>query len=275
MVQLIHLLLINNAPFDIGPAKINTMAFRDDLMAAGFRSRYQTIQLPFEYRIESGDGGTDSSGNTEGDSKGDGLTLRGLAVPFNSPTRISNFFEGTFDEQFAPGSFKRTIGIGGQVMLFEHGDHPMFGSLPIAGIRRVEETKRGLEVTARMYDNWLTEPLRDAISDKAVNGMSIQFRSIVEEIEDRGEDDVPMVTIMEADLRELGPVLFPAYTDTELDLRKKIVDSVRRGFDLVLQSCVADPDGGKETGSFTSSGETHLATRKRLAVARVRTLEMN
>lgn len=149
----------------------------------------------------------------------DGRTLRGLAVPFNDPTRIDNPWEGTFDEQFAPGAFKRSIGMRTPKLQFDHGSHPMIGSLPIGEIRNLTETKRGLEVEARLFDAPLFEPLREALRTDAIDGMSIRFRPLRIDIEERGEDDVQLQTITEAELIELGPVIFPAYQGTEVDLR--------------------------------------------------------
>ncbi len=149
----------------------------------------------------------------------DGRTLSGLAVPFNDPTRIDNPWEGTFDEQFAPGSFKMSIGMRTPKLQFDHGSHPMIGSLPIGEIRKLKETERGLEVEARLFDAPLFEPLREALRTDAIDGMSIRFRPLTIEVEERGDDDVQLQTITQAELIELGPVMFPAYQGTEVDLR--------------------------------------------------------
>jgi HK97 family phage prohead protease len=153
----------------------------------------------------------------------DGHTLVGLAVPFNSPTRIDSWFEGTFDEQFARGAFKRSLGMRTPKLQFEHGTHPLFGSLPIGEFRSLTETKRGLEVEARIFDAELFAPLREAIASEAIDGMSIRFRPLKMDVTDPdGRDDggdVELRTVTEAELVELGPVIFPAYAQTEVDLR--------------------------------------------------------
>lgn len=264
------------------------MGFREDLLKAGYHKRYHRvtfrlrdeddIQLDPEIDPEADaeEPGDDQETETEeesDESDPEGLTLTGRAVPFDSPTRIDNFFEGTFDEQFRKGAFTRTIGIGGQVMLFEHGEHPMFGSIPIANLRSLSEKDDGLYYRAHMYDNWLTEPLQDAIRGRSITGNSIQFRAMKEEIEER-DDDVPIVTVTEADLRELGPVLFPAYADTTIDLRNKIVDDVRRSFEKALQSYDGDPRGvGKRGSKKTGPGSSH-PVKYSLAIARYRLLEV-
>ena len=233
---------------------MHSMDFAYRLRESGFGNQFRKVRVPFDIRAE------------EDSESGSGLTLRGLAVPFDSPARINDWFEGEFDEMFKMGSFSRTIEEGGQVMLFEHGEHSLFGTLPVAEIRSLTETKRGLEVEASMYDNWLTEPLRDAINGQSVSGMSIQFRSVDWNTEER-DGDVPMVTILDADLRELGPVLFPAYRDTEVGLRSDFIDSVRRGFDLALRGHDGSPRGA-------STDEPKHTKRNRLAAAKVTLLEM-
>ncbi len=153
------------------------------------------------------------------DGAGDGLTLSGYAAVFNSPTRIDSW-EGEFDEVIAPGAFKRTIRSGTPVMQFDHGHHPLIGSLPIASIKRLREDARGLYVEANVFDNWMTEPLRDAISEGAISGMSFRFSVVKDSLDiDPAGKKLPLRTLREVKLYELGPVVFPAYADTSVALR--------------------------------------------------------
>lgn len=157
-------------------------------------------------------------------TESDGRTLVGLAVPFDSPTRIDSPWEGTFDEQFQRGAFKRSLGLRTPKLQFEHGTHPLFGSLPIGEFRSIKETTRGLEFEARIFDSELFAPLREAIaSADAIDGVSIRFKpralDIVEADARSDDGDVELRTVTEADLMELGPVVFPAYADTHIDLR--------------------------------------------------------
>lgn len=149
-------------------------------------------------------------------SDGDGMTLVGYAAVFNSPTRISGW-EGDFIETIAPGAFKHTIRNSRPVLQFDHGQHPLIGSLPIASIRKLREDSRGLYVEAQVFDNWLTEPLRDAIREQAISGMSFRFSVVKDDWTKQGKDKVR--TLKEVRLFELGPVVFPAYADTEVSLR--------------------------------------------------------
>ena len=133
---------------------------------------------------------------------GDGLTLEGYAAVFNSPTRI-NSWEGRFDEVIAPGAFKRTIGRKGPSgirLQFNHGQDNMFGELPIGAIDEIREDARGLYLRAKLHDNWLTEPIRDAIASGSVSGMSFRFKVHAEDIDTSG--DVDLRTIREIELFE-------------------------------------------------------------------------
>ena len=149
-------------------------------------------------------------------TRGDGLTLEGYAAVFNSPTLI-NDWDGQYEETIAPGAFKRTISQGRPVLQFDHGQHPVLGSLPIGHIESLAEDTRGLFVRARLFDSWMTEPLRLAIQAGAVDGMSFRFQVVKDLWDDRPTPRVR--TIKEVRLHELGPVVFPAYTDTSVSLR--------------------------------------------------------
>lgn len=218
------------------------MDFSERLRSSGYSTGFRNVRTSFDFRADKV-----NRHRSEGET-GDGLTLSGLATPFNSPTRIREFGE-EFDEQFVEGAFRTSIGRQHQVMQYEHGMHPTLGNIPIAEIRRLEETARGLEVTARVFDNWLTLPVRDALKAGTIPGMSIRFRPINYDIdEERG--DIPLVTVREAELRELGPVLTPAYGDTEVELRSSDdVDHAHHVIEMVrseLKSVLAQLTGGTD-----------------------------
>jgi len=146
----------------------------------------------------------------------DGLTLEGYGAVFNAPTEIDSW-EGSFTEQIAKGAFKRSIGQRTPVLQFDHGQHPLIGSLPIGVIRSLREDEHGLKVRARLSDNWLVQPVRDAIRDGAITGMSFRFR-VLNETWDKARTTR---TIREVELYEVGPVVFPAYAQTSVGVRSR------------------------------------------------------
>ena len=151
----------------------------------------------------------------------DGLNLDGYAAVFNEWTDIIDF-EGVFRERIAPGAFKRSLGMRMPVLQFDHGQHPLIGSIPLGRITSLTEDNRGLRVRARLSDNWLVEPVRDAIRDGAITGMSFRFR-VVDDSWTRTRDGLAERTIREVELFEVGPVVFPAYNQTTVGVRSAAV----------------------------------------------------
>lgn len=149
----------------------------------------------------------------------DGLTLEGYAAVFNDWTDIDSW-EGTFRERIAPGAFKKTLSERMPVLQFDHGTHPLIGSLPLGVFTLLKEDEHGLRTKARLSDNWLVEPVRDAIREGAITGMSFRFR-VINDIWRKGEDKVPERTITEVALYEAGPVVFPAYEQTTVGVRSR------------------------------------------------------
>jgi HK97 family phage prohead protease len=149
----------------------------------------------------------------------DGLTLEGYAAVFDEWTDI-NDYEGSFRERIAPGAFKRTLGQRMPVLQFDHGSHPLIGSIPLGRITSIVEDSHGLRVKARLSDNWLVEPVRDAIRDGAISGMSFRFR-VVDDAWTRTKNGIAERTIREVELYEVGPVVFPAYEQTTVGVRSK------------------------------------------------------
>lgn len=151
----------------------------------------------------------------------DGFTLEGYGAVFDSPTRIDSW-EGTFDEVIAKGAFAKTLKERTPVVQFDHGHDIATGSVPIAAIEDIRDDKRCLFVRARMFDNPRVEPIRQAIAGGAIDGMSFRFRVTREEWDDSGA--LPVRTIKELDLFELGPVVFPAYESTSVGVRSLLAD---------------------------------------------------
>lgn len=181
----------------------------------------------------------------------DGLTLDGFGAIFNSPTIIDSI-EGRFREQIANKAMDRSFRETPPKVQFDHGRHPMIGSIPIAQLVSIREDidpvlapNGGAHVIARIFDNWLMAPVRDAIEAQAIDGMSFRFsvvreswsyadgkpirdeRALLAELEraaygDISDDDLPIRTLRELKVPEVGPVVWPAYSDTSVSVRSVI-----------------------------------------------------
>lgn len=199
----------------------------------------------------------------------DGLTLEGYAAVFGATTEI-NSHEGHFSEEIERGAFKRSIGQRTPVLQFDHGQHPLIGSLPIGTIRSITEDDHGLKVRARLSDNWLIQPVRDAIREGAIDGMSFRFRVLRERWSRR--DGMDHRTIQEVELFEAGPVVWPAYPQTSVgvrsasalsaladpEVRSEIARLFISGTDLrSLASDAAPPDEARDDTPTTDPAESH------------------
>lgn len=215
----------------------------------------------------------------------DGLTLDGYGAVFDQWTDIEDAV-GVYRERIAPGAFKRTLGMRMPILQFDHGSHPLIGSIPLGRITNLSEDDHGLRVKARLSDNWLVQPVRDAIRDGGITGMSFRFRILDESWERSRNDGMEERTIREVELYEVGPVVFPAYEQTSVDVRSRQVLSaledaeirgeiatiLTAGTDLASLADIEqdDPDSlhSSEAGTPTES-HVPIRTRKQRQALRV------
>jgi HK97 family phage prohead protease len=177
-------------------------------------------------------------------NQGDGKTLEGYAAVFDADTEI-NSWEGHFKERIARGAFRKTLKERTPVLQFDHGHDSRFGNLPIGKFESIKEDRHGLRVQARLFDH--ADPIREAIAEGAVSGMSFRFKVVRDgwtdkdgnEIKDRnelvellytknGKRGPLQRTIKEVKLMEAGPVVFPAYPQTTVGVRSSMNDDERR-----------------------------------------------
>ena len=204
----------------------------------------------------------------------DGMTLDGYGAVFDEWTNIDDQM-GSYRERIAPGAFKRTLGQRMPVLQFDHGSHPLIGSIPLGKITSISEDAHGLRVKARLSDNWLVQPVRDAIRDGGITGMSFRFR-IIDENWSRGRDGMDERTINEVELYEVGPVVFPAYEQTTVgvrsqqalhllqdpEVRGEIAKVLAIGTDIESLAASDTPDDVHVSDTDTPD-EVHVAVRTR------------
>jgi HK97 family phage prohead protease len=149
-----------------------------------------------------------------------GRRLVGTVAVFNKRTRIPDR-NGDFEEMILPGFADRSLREHGYpVMQFDHGKDPRVGTVPIGRYDMFERSATGYEVEGELFDNAVVEPVRQAIAGKAIKGMSFRFQ--VSKNGDKWErrtGGMDLRHVMDADVPEAGPVVFPAYRDTAVAVR--------------------------------------------------------
>lgn len=223
----------------------------------------------------------------EGD---DGRTLEGYAAVFDTPTRIGGW-EGDFQEEIASGAFAKTLQERTPVLQFDHGRDARTGSVPIGKIEDIREDEQGLFVRARMYDNPVVEPIRQAIEGGSIDGMSFRFRVVKDEWRDGkgktytaaeasramwqpGYKGDMKRTVREVELFEAGPVVFPAYEATSVGVRMMLGNiSADERRELIREIAEAvRQDTSEVEAEAAPSGTSNITEGERAAFLREMTL---
>lgn len=156
-------------------------------------------------------------------------TLGTLEVNFsryNTWYRIDSFWEGSFMERVAPGSFKKTLAErGGQAkILFNHGMDLHIGDKVLAMPQEYGDRKESPFLAGGLFDTSYNRDLLPGLRAGAY-GSSFMFEVLGESWDnepDRSEynpDGLPERTISEVRLFEAGPVTWPANPDATAGMR--------------------------------------------------------
>jgi HK97 family phage prohead protease len=145
---------------------------------------------------------------------------------FNSWYRIDSWWEGTFLERTAPGSFKKTIAErGSQVkILFNHGMDLNIGDKVLSVPEVIEERKDSPYLEGPLFDTSYNRDLLPGLRAGAY-GSSFMFEVLGEtwnrepDASDYNPDALPERTITEVRLHEAGPVTWPANPDASAGIR--------------------------------------------------------
>lgn len=217
------------------------------------------------------------------DTGDDGFTLEGYGAVFGQPTRIDSW-EGLFDEQVDRSAFEKTLSERTPVLQFDHGRDPATGTVPIGLIKEIRGDNHGLFVQARLHDNARVEPIRQAIASGSVDGMSFRFQVIRDAWDESSE--VPMRTLKEVSLLEVGPVVFPAYAGASVGVRSilatlpegeraALIEEIRQAILLDVTDVDAAILGTstEESDAVRSDTSEYAKKEKREALLRSFTLE--
>nr|WP_062336176.1 HK97 family phage prohead protease [Herbidospora sakaeratensis] len=166
--------------------------------------------------------------------------FRGLASPFNVRAPIGNPKTWGFYEEFSFGAYTKTLAEGDQRMLIDHASYYVVSRVS-AGSLNLAQAARGLDVDSAM-DNELSyvRDLKANLRNGNITGMSIGFYVVKDqwsliEVEELGDDgkirvfEAELRTVLEARLLEVSAVTFPAFVDTEAELKSVSHALVMRG----------------------------------------------
>lgn len=209
-------------------------------------------------------------------SQDGGPVMTGHFAVFNQWTEINSLFEGNFLERFAPGAFRKTIDEQREAMqvLFQHGHDPQVGDKPLGPIDELKEDKAGAYYEVPLLE---ASYVRDSILPglkAGLYGASFRFRAIIEEINEDPEASaynphaLPERTVKEAEVREFGPVTFPAYAGASAGVRS-LTDRFTLGVDVEpdklreLYDFLAIRLGENDALSGDGAGEDHSDVESR------------
>lgn len=149
--------------------------------------------------------------------------VAGYGAVFNSETVIG----GAFREVILPGAFKRAVS-GDVFSFFNHDQSKVLGRTKSGTLRLVEDDN-GLHYDVDLPDTSAARDLRVSMDRGDVDGSSFMF-----DIPQGGDewdfsgDGLPLRTIREANLYEVGPVTMPAYPDATAGLRSLNEERAKR-----------------------------------------------
>lgn len=141
--------------------------------------------------------------------------LAGLVVPYSVLSDEDAI--PWFRERFLKGAFARTIVSDDIKAYWMHEKTYIFGSTK-AGTLRLSEKDAGLFFEIDMPNTSMGNDAIVSIKRGDVDGMSFCFRAVVQEWDEKDPENV-IRTITEADLFEISPEPFPAYTSTSVSAR--------------------------------------------------------
>lgn len=160
----------------------------------------------------------------------------GYAAMFNARTAIGNPLKWGFYEEIAPGAFARSINGGDQRMLIDHNSFYVVSRVSASTLRLAEDA-RGLTVDS-VLDPSLSYvgDLKANIRNGNITGMSFGFmvnrdewREEEVETSDGETANVEVRVLREVTLVEVSAVTFPAYEQTQAELKSVASALVRRG----------------------------------------------
>lgn len=143
----------------------------------------------------------------------DERTVTGIAVPYDEPTEISDWF-GDYTETFARGAVQDSDDA---LLYWRHSE-------PIGRIISNRDTDAGWEIIARISQTPRGDEAYTLLRDGVVRSMSVGFRSVTTEV----DNETGNVTRTAVQVPEVSLVPMPAYAGADvLDVRHRTAPPAR------------------------------------------------
>lgn len=167
--------------------------------------------------------------------------ISGLGSPYGVTVTINGFFVD-WDEEVAPGAWRRTISRdGADIRSMHNHDTNLLLGRTTAETLRLWDDDEGLwyEVDINPDDPQAMSVFAK-VGRRDVTGSSVWFRVVKDQWEEPTDDndlERPKRTILEAELFEVGPVTFPAFTSTTVEAASmRALDETLVGFGVTTES---------------------------------------
>lgn len=144
-----------------------------------------------------------------------GFTFEGYAALFNV---LSEKYWG-YREQFAQGAFIESISNDDIRALFDHDAANVLGR-NLANTLELSEDEKGLKVKIMAPQSTWVQDLANSVERGDINQMSFGFYPVKDEW-NREDPENEIRTHTKVELLEVSIVTFPAYPETEINLRTK------------------------------------------------------
>lgn len=185
-------------------------------------------------------------GDIEFRAAGDGkIRAGGYAAKFD--TLSQNL--GGFVEQIRKGTFAKTVREADIRALFNHDDNFLLGRNR-AGTLRLEEDDVGLAYEVDLPDTTAGRDVATMLERGDLSGSSFSFRTISDEWGET-ESGFPLRTLTSVALLDVGPAVFPAYTDATSGLR-----SLAEARSLDLDAVIAAASEDRLAALLAGQGDT-------------------
>jgi HK97 family phage prohead protease len=182
-----------------------------DAVPVNAEATIRYVAVPAEERTSNGrtvEFRAIDAGRLEVRETGDGMHFSGYAAVFNSDSEPLPFIE-----QIAPGAFKRSLGSGREIRMFNNHNTDQVLATTRNGSLMLSEDSRGLWVEASLPNTTLGRDLATLVADGTVHSMSFGFS--VPRGGDSWSEDGRTRVLNDVVLHEVSIVQgFPAYPDT-------------------------------------------------------------